>query len=193
MKKNNGKNEIRRSLIRQIISAHFGGNNSSLRFTNLKSVDEDFGFDFEELLRSSLKSLDLLEQFPFSKSAREIELFDSFFNDYITYDFPIETQRSTATIPPSATNLRPFHTEGNSMVDAGIFDGDIVLVEAGKFQTGDIAVIRLFDKFFVKRVIVKQNGWELVSANPKYEPIEIDFNFDFEIIGRVKYIMRKIN
>lgn len=117
------------------------------KITNLRAKAKNYGFKLEELLRSALKSIDYLELLRYSNFACEIEHLENFFPDNATYDYPIDLKTKPTTKPFPATNLCPFQTEGDSMVTAGIFDGDVVLVETGKFQSGEIAVVRLFDKF----------------------------------------------
>lgn len=193
MSKESQRNEQRKKLLRQIISVHLFGKNSGARIKYLKAKAEALGLIFEDLLRQAFRNIDLIEEFASNNSAFEIETLDSLVGIYTTFDFPKLSTKAEVPIIPGGSILRPFHTEGDSMQDAGILDGDVVLVEPGIFESGQIAVVRVFDKYFVKQVVASYNSWSLLSANPKYPPIEIDGSFDFEIIGRVKYLMRKIS
>lgn len=97
MKRNKGKNEIPRSLVRQIVSAHFTGNISLHRITNLKALAKDYGFEFEELQSSALKCIDYLEELRYSNLAHEIEQLENLSPSYATYDFPIEIETKPTT------------------------------------------------------------------------------------------------
>ena len=77
---------------------------------------------------------------------------------------------------------------GDSMINAGILDGDMVLVKPQReAPDGTIVVARLEDEATCKR-LRRQNGKILLEAeNPAYEPITTD---DAELVGVVKGVMR---
>jgi repressor LexA len=65
--------------------------------------------------------------------------------------------------------------EGESMIDAGILDGDFLAVHrAPEVQNGQIAVTRLDDEVTVKRFRRRGARVELLPANPAFEPIVVD-------------------
>lgn len=77
---------------------------------------------------------------------------------------------------------------GDSMINAHIQDGDYVIVKPqDKAWHGDIVVARLNDEFTVKRLKLKNGKYVLSPENDKYKDIE----GDFEIIGKVKGVIRK--
>ena len=62
--------------------------------------------------------------------------------------------------------------KGDSMVDAGIHDGDMVLVErGGKYGEGDIVVADVDGEWTVKYLRKKKGKVFLEPANQDYEPI----------------------
>lgn len=72
---------------------------------------------------------------------------------------------------------------GDSMINAGIFDGDIAFVrcqDAGR--NGDIVVARFGDEVTVKTLRVMNDGVWLVPQNPMYERIPADA---CQIMGKV--------
>jgi repressor LexA len=77
---------------------------------------------------------------------------------------------------------------GDSMINAGILDGDMVLVKPQReAPDGTIVVARMEDEATCKR-LRRQNGKILLEAeNPAYEPISTD---DAELVGVVKGVMR---
>ena len=77
---------------------------------------------------------------------------------------------------------------GDSMINAGILDGDLVLVKPQRdAQDGTIVVARMEDEATCKR-LRRQNGKIVLEAeNPAYEPITTD---DAELVGVVRGVMR---
>ena len=70
---------------------------------------------------------------------------------------------------------------GNSMVDVGILDGDLLAVhKTAEARSGQIVVARLGDEVTVKRLKRKGNRVELVAENPEYAPIVVDGPLEIE-------------
>lgn len=81
--------------------------------------------------------------------------------------------------------------QGDSMVDAGIIEGDYVIVVTNKETVnGDIVVAMLNEEVTVKRFEKKNNKVFLIPENKNYSPIEIENRNDFKILGKVKGVMR---
>ena len=80
------------------------------------------------------------------------------------------------------------------MVNAGILDGDLVIISPQKEAVnGDIVVALLHDEATMKRFQVKENKIYLVPENEKYTPIEVDNVEEFSIIGKVISVFRTYN
>jgi len=84
---------------------------------------------------------------------------------------------------------------GDSMVDAGILDGDVVIVKAGEAaESGDIVVAVLpglaEDEATVKRLRRQRGHVMLVPENPAMEPFEMDHAG--RIVGTVVAVLRKL-
>ncbi len=78
---------------------------------------------------------------------------------------------------------------GDSMVGAGILDGDKVIVRPqSTADHGEIVVARIGDEATVKRLFRKNGELWLMPENPAYEPIEGN---EAEIIGIVKGVYRE--
>ena len=78
---------------------------------------------------------------------------------------------------------------GDSMIEAGIFDGDKLIVRPqATAENGEIVVALLEDEATVKR-LKKQNGevW-LMPENPAYEPID---GRNAQILGKVRAVIRE--
>ena len=79
--------------------------------------------------------------------------------------------------------------EGDSMIEAGIFDGDYVVVrQQPDAEDGDIVVALLEDEATVKRLRRRRNRIHLEPANKKMKPIVAD---DVQIVGRVLMSIRR--
>ena len=82
---------------------------------------------------------------------------------------------------------------GDSMIDAGIFDGDLVFARQQKSaERGEIIVAQIDNEATVKYYQPSSDHIELRPANPKYRPIIVKSNKDFSIAGRVIGVMRKV-
>lgn len=91
---------------------------------------------------------------------------------------------------PSATFY--VRVKGDSMENAGIFDGDLLIIDkAEKASQGSIILAVLDGEFTVKRFHKEANKYFLIPENPKYKPIEINENQDFKIWGVVIYVVHK--
>ena len=84
---------------------------------------------------------------------------------------------------------------GHSMKDAGIFDGDLVLVKKqDTANKGDIVVAIIGDEATVKRYFPEGNRVRLQPENSEFEPIIVKKGSgDFHIAGKVIGLMRRFN
>lgn len=90
---------------------------------------------------------------------------------------------------PAATFF--VRVEGSSMIDAGITEGDLLIVDRAKHpQDGDVILAVLDGEFTVKR-LSKQGKLFLEPANQDFAPIEITEEMDFQVWGVVTYTVRK--
>ena len=91
----------------------------------------------------------------------------------------------------SATFL--VRVKGQSMQDAGIFDGDILVVDRSLEATDGKVVLGVLDgEFTVKRITLKDNRLFLMPENPRFSPIEITEERDFKIWGVVTFSVHKL-
>ncbi|MEK7462451.1 MAG: translesion error-prone DNA polymerase V autoproteolytic subunit [Patescibacteria group bacterium] len=75
---------------------------------------------------------------------------------------------------------------GDSMEGAGIFDGDILVVDRSvEAADGKIVVAAVFGELVVKRLAMTASSVKLVSENDAYEPIQINDVDDVYIWGVV--------
>lgn len=81
--------------------------------------------------------------------------------------------------------------KGNSMIDAGIFDKDYVIVSQQSYaDNGDIVVALLNDDEATIKKFYKENGhYRLQPENKLYEPLIVD---NLTILGKVIAVFRKL-
>lgn len=89
----------------------------------------------------------------------------------------------------SSKSLSAMYAEGDSM-EPQIHDGDlIVFVHDETWIPGNIAIVRLDGKLFVKGILRSKNGYLLRSQNRDYADIEVGEDDDFSVVGRVVKII----
>ena len=82
--------------------------------------------------------------------------------------------------------------QGNSMEDALIYEGDIVVIDRSiEAKTGAIALCHLDGEFTVKTLEFASDHIILKPANVEYNPIIVTQENDFSVWGVVTYIIHK--
>jgi len=82
---------------------------------------------------------------------------------------------------------------GDSMVDAGVEEGDILVIDrALDAQDGDMAVCFVDGEFTLKHLKFHEGGLTLVPANDRYPCIEIGEGSDFIMWGVVTYVIKRV-
>jgi repressor LexA len=78
------------------------------------------------------------------------------------------------------------------MKDAGIFDGDVVVVRRQpRADSGEIVVALVGDEATVKRLRLKRGRIELHPENEAYEPI-VPEPADVKVLGKVVEVRRTL-
>ena len=109
----------------------------------------------------------------------------------VTAGIPIlafENQTGTISLDgdPSCFALR---VRGDSMINAAILDGDLVVVRPQQSaDDGQIVVARIGDEATVKRLYRREGKLLLMPENPAYEPID---GSEAELVGLVKAVIRE--
>lgn len=106
--------------------------------------------------------------------------------DYI--DLKIDLNKELISNPTSTFYGR---VKGSSMQDAGILDGDILVIDKSmEPQDGDTAVCYLDGEFTLKYIKMEPDAVWLVPANPKFQPIKVTEENHFCIWGVVTYSIK---
>ena len=111
---------------------------------------------------------------------------------------PILAQENIEEYVPCPTFLNAdfsLRCKGDSMVNARIFDGDIVCIRSQPdVENGEIAAVLIGDDATLKRVYKYQNKLVLNPENPAYEPLVytgLELN-DVRILGKAIYFISTI-
>jgi DNA polymerase V len=136
----------------------------------------------------------------FLKPDFESELKIPFFDQGVSAGFPspaldfmetsIDLNKALSENPLATFYIK---VEGNSMVNAGINDKDVLVVDRSiEAQNNKVAICFIDGEFTVKRIKLKKDGLWLMPENPEYSPIKITEENQFVIWGMVTYVIKKI-
>ncbi len=108
---------------------------------------------------------------------------------------PLLAQENVEEMIPVPRKMVGWHDDcflltvrGDSMVNAGIFDGDLVIVHSQPTALpGEIVVALIGEEATVKRLAQAENGPYLIPENSNYRPIREEF----DILGKVVGLLRR--
>ena len=95
----------------------------------------------------------------------------------------------------SENQLATFYikVKGNSMIDAGINDKDVLVVDRSlEPQNNKIAICFIDGEFTVKRILVEKECLYLMPENANYSPIKVTEENQLVIWGIVTYVIKKL-
>jgi len=119
-----------------------------------------------------------------------ITSFDDAFNNWLTLPGQILANEK---VRQASDKLFVIQVHGDSMINAGIMDGDILLVKEEKeFRSGDIVVARTDDGTTIKKFVAENGRAYLKPENPAYKNIPIfeDTYFDGKVIANLSAVQR---
>ena len=96
-----------------------------------------------------------------------------------------EWKEISADLARLSDKIALFKVKGESMIGAGLMDGDIVVVkhEVTEFKNGDIVLARSDEGTTIKRFVNVNGKIHLAPENPKHN--RISFTPDLRLIGKV--------
>ncbi len=104
----------------------------------------------------------------------------------------IEVPRSLLPSKEKGDDLYALEVRGDSMIDAMINDGDIIVMKpAAQARNGEMVAVRVNDEYTLKYFFKEKDRYRLQPANPTMKPIFIKSNDPPEINGKVVMVIRK--
>lgn len=105
-------------------------------------------------------------------------------------DLPNISLNLNKLLAPNPDSTFLVRVVGESMIDANIFEGDILIVDKSEMpRDGKIVIAALNGEMAVKRYRIVDGEVYLYSENKKFLPIKILQFMDFQIQGVVKYVI----
>ena len=109
-------------------------------------------------------------------------------NDHL--DITIDLNKELVKHPSATFYAR---VRGDSMRDAGIEEGDLLVVDRSlEPVSGKIAVCCLNGEFTVKRLSIEPTACILLPANNQYKPIRVSSSDDFLVWGMVVHVIKSL-
>jgi len=115
--------------------------------------------------------------------------------DYYDAETGVDVARSLLPNRETADELYALEVQGDSMIDAMVNDGDIVIMKkASNATNGEMVSVWLTDKDETTlKYFYKENGQvRLQPANPTMQPIMINDPSTLEIQGKVVMVIRQV-
>ncbi len=82
---------------------------------------------------------------------------------------------------------------GDSMIGAGLDDGDLLLIDRSlNAENGKIAICLIDGDFTVKRIKKEKSNIYLMPENKNYKPIKLKQENDLFIWGIVTYVIKRL-
>ncbi len=136
----------------------------------------------------------------FLKPDLESEIKIPYFDHGVSAGFPspaldfmetaIDLNKALSENPLATFYIR---VEGNSMINAGINDKDVLVVDRSlEPQNNKIAICFIDGAFTVKRIKLEKEGLWLMPENENYSPIEVKEDNQLIIWGIVTYVIKAL-
>jgi repressor LexA len=180
--------------IREIMDVFSINSTNGVR-TTLAALEKKGHIRRHPRLSRGIELVDYVENEAFSADISEIPLIGR-----VAAGEPIlATQNIESTLHvdrsfiPASGTIFALRVHGESMKDAGILDGDIVMArQQESAERGDIVVAQLGDEATVKRYAPDADCIRLLPENDAFEPIIVPLDaVDFSIAGKVVGLMRR--
>lgn len=153
----------------------------------------------ECIVTSKLQDVFKKETVVSATDAEELKL--PFFDINVVAGFPIPLDNDEkaqdinilSMLCPNPESCYLIRVEGESMIEADIHSGDILIVDKSRRNPSEseVSVCELNGEYTVKRFVRRDGcGW-LVPANPDFPEIRVTENDTFNIWGTVTYIIHR--
>jgi repressor LexA len=176
------------------IASHF---NLASTFGVKRHIDALVKKGFLNSISNSGRTLSVVNLSP----AKEAETCEIPIIGRVAAGYPIlaeENIEGTLSLDPSLIRKKKdcfgLKVKGDSMINAGIFEGDLVIISPQKECTdGDIVVALLDDEATMKRFVREDGQIYLKPENENYSIIDLNKYSNFSIIGKVIGVFRSYN
>ena len=114
---------------------------------------------------------------------------------YYDAESSVEVARSLLPAREQPANLFALEVQGDSMIDAMVYEGDIVILQpAEQANNGDMVAVWLEDRdeTTLKYFYREPNRVRLQPANPFMDPIYIENPAHLRIVGKVIMVIRQV-
>jgi repressor LexA len=106
----------------------------------------------------------------------------------------VDIARSLLPSKEKGNDLYALEVKGDSMIDAMINDGDIVVMKpAIEARNGEMVAVRVNDEYTLKYFYKEKDRYRLQPANPTMKPIILKKSAQPEINGKVVMVIRKMD
>jgi len=106
----------------------------------------------------------------------------------------VDIARSLLPSKEKGNDLYALEVRGDSMIDAMINDGDIVVMkQATEARNGEMVAVRVNDEYTLKYFYKEKDRYRLQPANPTMKPIILKKSEQPEINGKVVMVIRKVD
>lgn len=107
--------------------------------------------------------------------------------DYI--ETPLDLNERLITKPAATFFVK---AKGDSMIGAGIFDGDLLIVDRSKTAINESIILAVLNGEFTLKRFTKYKGCiYLKPENQKFQPLQITEEMDFQVWGVITYSIHK--
>lgn len=119
-------------------------------------------------------------------------------SDFSYYDAEtsVDIARTLLPSPEKTENLFALEVDGDSMIDAMVNDGDIIIMQptGGEAKNGEMVAVWLpeRDETTLKYFYKEKDRYRLQPANPTMDPIYVGKNEALEIKGKVVMVIRQL-
>jgi len=174
------------------IQKHFGLRTVATVYEHMKALEEKGAITKLDTVRDERRARNFVPRGHDSVRSKRVPIYGE-----VAAGSPREASQMDfgELLVPSAISLHPtfcLRVTGDSMIDAGILEGDFLVVEKGaKVENGDIVVALLEGETTVKRYYRRLDGVHLVPENKRLKEIKVGHR-SFEIQGKVVGLQRKI-
>lgn len=189
--------ERRKRILEYIIN--FKNQNGT--YPTIREIGEHFNIRSTNGVREHLKALEKEGYIDIKpQKARSISLKNSantipFLGEVAAGEpiYPNLTEGEVIKLPTAIKFNKNFilKVRGDSMINIGINNNDMVVVDVDKeVKNGDIVVALVDSEVTLKRLVISNNEIELHPENNNYNIIKVGQK-DFRIIGKISYLIRK--